>query len=413
MSSYSALPSKRMGSPTIFYGYKIIIASFFITAVSYGSLYTFGIYFKPIMSEFDWTRAVTSGAFSLAFLLSGLAGVIAGGLSDKYGPRKIITACGLFLGIGLSLMSQISTIWQLYLLYGVLVGIGVSSVVPVLSLIARWFVKRRGFMTGIVASGIGIGTAVMPLLVTYLIETFSWRTSFIITGPIVLFVVIVAAQFIKRNPAEIGLVPYDEDGQKQDVTLPESQDFSLLLAVRSRSFLVLSVVVFLFWFCQQIIMVHIVPHATDLDISKTTAASIVSVIGALSILGRLAIGYTCDRIGNKLSLIIVLIVVSIAILWLQFAEPLWMFYIFAILFGFSYGGLVAVNTPITAELFGLKSHGAILGMIIFISTIGGAIGPVLAGRIFDVTDSYKLIFLVCIAFSVISFVFALLLKRLR
>ena len=169
-----------------------------------------------------------------------------------------------------------------------------------------------------------------------------------------------------------------------------------------------------FGFCFQAILVHIVPHATDIGISVVSAASILSIIGGVSIVGRIGMGSTGDRIGNKPALIVCLIVMLVAFVWLLVvAKELWMLSLFAVIFGFAYGGLVALESPILAKLFGLRAHGAILGIVAFSVTLGGAIGPLLAGRIFDITGSYNLAFLVCTVLSVIALVLAMLLRSGR
>ena len=128
--------------PKIFYGYIVVAASFLIYMVMWGTYYTFGIFFKPFLVEFGWTRAMTSGAYSLSLILHGLLGIVAGKLTDRFGPRVVVTACGLLLGSGYLLMSQVSAIWQLYLFYGVIIGIGISGgFIPLVSTVARWFVK--------------------------------------------------------------------------------------------------------------------------------------------------------------------------------------------------------------------------------------------------------------------------------
>jgi len=199
----------RTGKPRFFYGYAVVGAAFIVMLVAQGAFLSFGVFFKPVLTDFGWTRAMTSGAFSLCFLLNGLLGIGMGMLNDRRGPRLVVTTCGILLGAGYLLMSQIDTIWQLYLFYGVIVGIGISGAwVPLLSTVSRWFVKRRALMCGIVLSGVGIGVVIIPPLAAWLISIYSWRTSYIIVGIIVLVLVILAAQFLRRDPSQVGQLPY-------------------------------------------------------------------------------------------------------------------------------------------------------------------------------------------------------------
>jgi len=394
-----------------FYGYAIVLATFFILVVTWGTLYCFGVFFKPVLTEFGWTRAATSGAYSLCLLLSGFFSIIAGRLSDKVGPRIAVTACGLLMGSGYLLMSQISAIWQLYLFYGVLVGMGLGcAYIPLGSTIARWFVKRRGLMTGIAVSGIGVGTMIMPPLANWLISNYGWRTSYIVSGITVLVLVILIAQFVKRDPSRVGLVPYVENGVKPESLHFKGGGFSLQRAIHTRQFWILCVIFLCFGFFLQSIIVHIVPHATDLAISPACAAYILAIIGGLSVAGRIVMGNAGDRIGNKIALTSCFSLMLVALLWLLAAEELWKFYLFATIFGFAYGGLVALLSPILAELFGLSSLGAILGVVTFSWSIGEAVGPALAGRLFDVTGSYELAFWACAALCIIAVILVLFLR---
>ncbi|MBA7661459.1 hypothetical protein ES703_69476 [subsurface metagenome] len=167
---------------------------------------------------------------------------------------------------------------------------------------------------------------------------------------------------------------------------------------------------FFFEFSILSIMNHVYAHATDIGISEITAANILATIGGVSILGRLALGVLADRAGSKRAIITGLAILAVSLLWLQLATAEWMLYLFAAIFGFAFGGLLVQISLIIAESFGLTSHGAIMGVIVFGLIIGGTIGPVVVARVFDITDSYQLGFLICAAASIISFMLALLLR---
>lgn len=401
-------PAKR---PNFFYGYVIVLITFLTLMLITGAFYSFGVFFKPVIMEFGWTRAATAGAFSLCLLANGFISIFTGRLSDRFGPRLVMTGCGLFLGAGYLLMSQINTIWHLYLFYGVLIGVGMSGgFVVMTSTIARWFVNRRGLMIGVAVSGIGFGTVIVPPIANWLISSEGWRMSYILIGITILILVVSAAQFLRREPDQMGMVTYFEGGVEKANSDLGNVTFSLLRAVHTRQFWIICMVYLCFGFSLQAIMVHIVPHATDLAISAASAASILAVIGVGSIAGRIIMGTTADRIGNRLATTICFCVMSADLLWLLVTNELWMFYPFAAIFGFTYGGLVALMSPLLAELFGLGSLGVVLGVVHFIWTIGEAVGPALAGRIFDTTGSYQLAFLVCAVLGVITIILALFLR---
>jgi MFS family permease len=398
-------------NPKFFYGYIIVSSAFFIMVAMQGTIHTFGVFFKPLLTDFGWTRAETSGAFSLFQVLHGLLYIVTGRLNDRFGPRAVMTACSFFVGAGYILMSQISAIWHLYLVYGVIIAIGMSgSFVPLLSTIAKWFVKRRGLMTGIFSSGIGIGTVIMPPIASGLIISYGWRTSYIIIGSITLLLVILAAQFLRRDPTQVGQLPYGVDKVKGEGLNLEIGGFSPREAIRTWQFWVLSGVFVCSSFCTFAITVHIVPHAIDKGISITSAASILTIIGGLSFAGRIIMGSSGDRIGNKLALIICSVIMVIALSWVVVAKELWMLRLFAAIFGFAYGGFVTIQSPLVAELFGLRAHGVILGAVMFITASGGAVGSLLTGHIFDITESYHLAFLVCVALSVVGLILISILR---
>jgi len=397
--------------PKFFYGYVVVIAGFFILMVLWGTIYCYGVFFKPMSGEFGWTRTMTSGAFSLYMILHGALYIVTGRLNDKFGPRAVMTVCGLFLGAGFMLMSQVNTLWQLYLFYGVLVGIGASGgFVPISSTIARWFVRRRGMMTGIAVSGTGAGTIVMPLVARWLISTHDWHFSYLIVGIVVLVVLVVAAQFLRRDPAQMGQLPYGGSEIEHPDLIVQAEGFSFREAIHSKQFWLFFTTVFMLGSVSQTTMVHIVPHVTDLGISAALAAGIMALIGAVSIVGRIGLGGAADRTGKKRVLFIAFVLYLVAFLWVIPARELWALNLFAVLFGLAYGAGEVMISPMVAELFGLKEHGALLGATAFAATLGATVSPLMTGYIFDVTNSYQLAFVVLATLSAVALVLVPLLK---
>lgn len=202
-----------MKRPAFFYGYTIAAFRFFIQAIGIGTYITFGIFFKPLLADFNWSRATLSGAQSLVTLIGGLLGILVGRLNDRLGPRIVTTVAGFFFGLGFLLMSGLNTAWQLYLFYGVVVGVGMSSIdVITLTTTARWFVRRRGMMTGIVKVGSGAGQLIMPLVASILIVGSGWLISYIVIGATVMVLLISIGQLLRRDPARMGLLP---DGNRE------------------------------------------------------------------------------------------------------------------------------------------------------------------------------------------------------
>lgn len=397
--------------PRFFYGYIIVIAAFCIMAAIWGTYFAFGVFFRPVMTEFGWTSAMTSGAFSLSQVLYGLMGIGTGALNDIFGPRIVLTVCGLLVGPGYFLMSRIDAIWQLYLFYGVIIGIGISGFyVPLLSTIARWFTKRRSMMTGIVLAGMGFGSLFMPPVANWLISVFNWRTSYIVMGVVVLVVVLTGAQFMRRNPFQNDLVRYEN--KKVEEPGIKVWGLSLNEAIHTRQFWLVGAISFCRGFTWMVIIVHIVPHGIEIGITAATAANILATAGGLSTAGRVILGTAADRIGNRRALFIGFILISASLFWLTASADTWMLYLFAAVFGFGHGG-GALASPILARLFGLRSHGLIFGIIGLCYSIGAAAGPFLAGYIFDTTADYRMGFLLSAALGVAGLISIVLLRPLK
>jgi len=398
-----------------FYGYNIVAAGFIIQAVCVGAMFTYGVFFKEFQAEFGWSRAAISGAASLAFLMMGLGGVIAGKMNDRIGPKVIIVASGILLGIGYLLMSRLQALWQLYLLYGVLVGIGFSTHdVITLSTVARWFIRRRGMMSGIVKVGTGSGQFLVPLIATLLITAYGWRNSYLIIGAVVLVIFVVVAQVLSRDPQGIGLFPDGDSNESCDNgNRPREESVTLRAAARTGQFWIICIAEFAIFFCLLTVIVHIVPHAMDLELTPPTAVGVLSTIGFVSMLGRIVIGTANDKIGGKRSLVICFILLLCSLFWLHVASEAWMLFLFAVIYGFAHGGFFTVMSPMIAEFFGTGSHGVLFGMVLASGTLGGAAGPLMAGRVFDVTGSYRIAFLVLTLLAVIGFVLITLLQPPR
>ena len=407
------VPSSRDGE-SFFYGYFIVAASFLILLVTFGAYYAFGVFFKPLVQEFGWSSAKTSGAFSLASIMMGLLGIGMGVLTDRFGPRLVMTSCGLLTGSGYFLMSRIGDLWQLYLFYGILVGAGMGAAfVPLASTVARWFVLKRSLMTGIIAAGIGVGALAGPPLASWLIWAYGWRETYALIGVVILTVVVLSAQFVKGDPSGLGIEAHGANGDGSTENNTASGGFSLKQAVATRQFWLVTGMFICFGFSLFSIMVHIVPHAVELGISVAKAAKILATIGGFSIIGKVMLGKVGDSLGSRHTFLMSNFLMSGSLLCLLQAKSLWLLYPSAAIFGLAYGGMVVAQSPMVAGLFGLKSHGLILGILLFTAMIGGAIGPLWSGYIFDSTGTYGFAFLTCAALSSVGLLLTAILKPIK
>jgi MFS family permease len=367
-------------------------------------------------TEFNWDRGSLSAALSLSLLVGGSLGILGGRLSDRYGTRLLVTISGISTGTAFLLLSQITALWQVYLIWGILMGIGFGfCVIPIMATIPRWFIKRLGIAMGIAMMGSGLGGIIAPLLTQWLISSYGWRYAFIILGVIILIIVIPLAQLLKRSPQQVGLKPYGvdeiiEDNQSHGSAI---ELLSLSQAIRTIRFWLFGLILASVFLCLSSMTVHIVPHASDTGIPAINAASILSITAGIGIIGRLGIGLISDRIGGLLTLSACVGLLTLALIWLIFAKEMWMFYIFAVVFGIAQAGFITLLSIVTTELFGLVSLGAILGGVILFATIGDAIGAPVAGAIFDITGNYRLAFLIFVAIGAMALILSVLLLRIR
>lgn len=398
------------------YGHIITAACFSIQAVGVGTYISFGVFFTPLMEAFDWSRAAIAGASSAAFFITGLFGMMVGRLNDRIGPRLLMSIAAVFLGLGFALMSQVSTLLQLYLVFGLVFGIGLSAVdVIALTTIARWFSGNRGKMTGIVKVGTGAGQFFIPILASVLIAAFGYRTAFIILGFAAFALLMAIAQFLYRDPdiydtGQTGTAVPVAPVSGTVIRPVQTAGIDYSLALKSPRLWLLCLSNLLLVFCLMSIMLHIVPYARDMGIPPHRAAGVLATIGAVSMAGRFAGGLLIDRTGSKRIMILSFILLLLALFWLTRADTLWGLYAFATVYGIAHGGFFTAISPIVAELFGIRSHGGLFGIVVCFGTTGGALGPFVTGLLFDRFLNYAFAFSALILIAAMAFVLMLCLK---
>lgn len=403
LTEQSGAISKPPKIPWKFYGYIIVAAAFVVQIVTWGIFNSYGVFFTPLLGELGWSRATVSGAMSLSQFLIGFGSIFLGNLNDRFGPRILIIYVGVMVGIGYFLMSQVQSVWQIYLFQGFIIGIGISGTdVILLSTIARWFVKRRGLMSGIVKIGTGVGTMVLPLVITWLITAHGWRDTYSIIGVTLFIIIISSALLLRRDPTGMQLFP---DGEKvidvKDMALTES-GYTMHLAMRTRQFWLMCLAYFAVFFCTLSIIVHFAPSVVETGLSESFGAAMVSIIGGASIAGRFVMGMTNDSIGSKWGLVVCFLAFVVAFIWLQFADKPWTLVVFAVIYGFCHGGFYTLMSPAVAEFFGMRSHGLILGLVVFSGSIGGSLGPLIVGKMFDTFNNYQGSFLLILILACIG-----------
>ncbi len=386
---------------------------FTIQALGVGTYIAFGVFFNPLMEEFGWPRAAIAAAPAGAFFVMGIFGMAVGRLNDSFGPRLLLTGTALLLGAGCALMTQVSSLGGLYLSFGLVFGMGLSAVdVLALTTIARWFTARRGLMTGIVKAGTGLGQFVVPLAASALIVQFGWRWAIGIVGLSVAVILIVIAQFLRRDPGETASDP-EEEAPAPPAIQTAASGVPLMRVFRAAPFWILCAMNLILVSCLMVVMLHIVPYARDWGIPAIPAAGVLSTIGAVSILGRLAGGVLIDRLGSKAVMHIGFCLLLGSLLWLQLSDRPVLLYLFGAVYGLAHGSFFTAISPLAAEWFGIRHHGTVFGIVACFGTTGGAVGPVLAGHLFDVTGSYRLTFLILTALALVAWGMLFALRPLR
>lgn len=387
---------------SVFYGWLVVAGAFTVTCVGFGCVYSFAAFVKPLEHEFGGSRGSVSLAFSLAGFLYFSLGSISGPLADRLGSRRLAVAGMLLIGIGVALAGLARTLGQVYAAYGLGVGFGVGcAYVPAMGAVQRWFVRHRGFASGLASSGIGVGTLVAPPLAAALIAAFGWREAYLILGGGSAVVGAGMALLIENDPHDRGLGPDGEPMQAHG-GVSHASGASLRQAIKSRRFIGLYAACLACSFAVFVPFVHLVPYALDHGITEAAAVWLVSAIGVGSTLGRFFLGGVADRVGRELSLAAMFVGMALAMaLWLV-STAFWPLALFAFLFGTAYGGWVALLPAVVMDYFGGRNVAGIIGLLYTSVSFGTLIGPSAAGFTFDLMHSYTLPIAAGIGFNILA-----------
>lgn len=383
----------------MFYGWFVVAAAFAVTFVGFGSAYTFSAFVEPLQKDFAASRGSVSLVFSLAgFLYFGL-GVISGPLADRFGSRLLAVGGMLLIGAGLAAASFATTLTEVYAAYGLGVGLGVGcSYVPALGAVQRWFVRRRGFASGLAVSGIGVGTLAMPPLASFLVQTLGWRDAYLILGCLAAVLGGGLALLIENDPRDRGLAP-DGDPTRSDI---HPQGASVRAAIASGRFMGLYAACLIGAFGLFIPLAHLVPYAVDHGIPPAFSVLLLGMIGIGSTAGRFFLGDLADRLGRQHALLLMFAGMAVSLVIWLFCNGFWGLSAFAFVFGIFYGGYVAVLPALVMDYFGGRNVSGIIGVLYTSVAFGTLVGPSAAGFAFDIGHSYTLPILASIAGNVIA-----------
>jgi MFS family permease len=386
----------------IFYGWWIVFVSFILSFFAGGTfLYGFTTFFNPIRKEFGWSAAVTSIAFVLQRLEFGIMGPLAGILVDRVGPRKLMIFGWLMIGLGFFSMSRIDSLWAFYVTFLIIAtGMSFGEYLVINTTIAHWFTRLRSRALTVVFVGFGTCGVIAPFLALS-INKFGWRHSLAMIGIAMWLIGVPLSMFMRHKPRHYGLLP-DGDTEEairetrdSDTSLSStapSMEFTAKEAVWTRSFWLLAVAYLFQHIIFGSVFVHVVPYLESVSFPSTTAATVVTGITLLSLIGRIGFGVLGDFFPKRylIAAAIVMQVVGVYIFSFIEFERSWLVILFLLVFAPGYGGPMPLRPGLQADYFGTRSYGTIMGLMSVVSMPAGLVSPVFAGWVFDVTGSYRL-----------------------
>ena len=408
--------------PKVFYGYWVLMATFFCLFITAGcGMFAFSLFVKPLQAELGWGRGEIMVAFTIFFSFVGASAPFIGRIIDRFPAKKVIALGAFVTGLGFVSASQMNSLWHYYLSYAV-VGVGVTTMghIPSTTVVSNWFEKRRGTAIGILSTGVGAGGLVMaPIIGGYLIPNFGWRASYLIMAILIWVLVIPLALFvIKSRPSDMGLFPDGETAPTATETRKAARStaagLTLRLALATSALWLVIVSYPIGNFSQVGVLQSIAPHLQDIGIPAALAAGALSGFGLGSLIGKFFFGWLCDRILPKYSYAIGLgvQVIGIAIFsTIGPASPYPLIWLTSVILGLAAGSWLPTMSMNISTNFGLVSYGSIYGVVSLAMSIGTATGPLLAGYMFDATGNYHTASLILIALHAVSISTILAVRR--
>lgn len=388
----------------IFQGWIVVAAAFSVLFFGYGLQFSYGVFVSGMAAELGWSRAETVLPYSIYVFIYSALSAVAGRATDRFGPRPVVTTGAVLIGLGWGASALVTEPWHLNLTLGLIAALGMSVAwVPCNATVSRWFTRRRGTAVAITSSGGSLGNLVGPTLVAVLIAAWGWRWALGATALVSAGGMLLAARFMQRDPESLGLLPDGDAAPRQIV--PAAAPGRTLREVRwTEPFLLLTGIYFLNWLPVFVPFVHAAAYAEDLGLGKVAAASVIAVIGIGGLAGRLSSGIFADWLGPVPVLLGVIVLQVLCFVLFAYAHELALLWLAATLFGFSYGGCTTLLPSLCSDLFGRAHVAAIVGMIFALAGAPAAIGPYVAGWLYDVTGGYETAFLISAAMNVAALV---------
>jgi MFS family permease len=403
------------------YGWVIVGACLVVGVSGYGTYFSFTLFYAHLVAEFGWSHTVVSGAMAVGIVSYGLFSLPMGWSADRFGPRVTVVIGGLLFGGGTALGALVTEAWQLYVLYGLISAAGMGAAwSPLVATVSRWFETSRGLAVGITTLGGGSGVFFIAPLAETLIQQLGWRAAYLWLGVISGGLIIGAALLLTRDPANKGMVPHGaapatdattSAGRENNQPRNQFQADEPSRIARSGLFWRMILTFGLWWFAGAITFVQNAPYMLEKGFDATLAAVIVTGFGAGNCVGRVVMGIACDRLGALRAYQLAIIVATVGITGLTFSSDLVAALTVTFFLGFGIGGASTQITTLGIELYGTRSVGALMGAILALIAVFGAIGPVTAGVIHDVSLSYTPAYLLGAASLWLSLLLSVTLRR--
>ena len=359
-------------------------------------------------------------ALTIYFLTSGVTAPLVGRLVDRLGARRIMVPGALVAGIGILLLTFTQELWHFYGSY-LITGLGMAAtgMVPTTAVVSNWFDKRRGTAIGIMSAGMGAGGLVLaPLIGGYLIPSFGWRNTYLVTAALVWALIPLILLVIKTRPADLGLHPDGvadaEAVSEASVSETAPRGVTVRLAVATTAFWLTALSFLAQGFSEVGILQNQVPFLEDAGFPMVMAAGVLGGVGLWSTIGKFGFGWLCDRIQAKYACAIGLglqLVGTIILTNVGATSSTTILWTYAVVMGLGVGSWLPAMSMLVSTNFGLSSYGAIFGMIGFCESLGAAAGPLTAGYIYDAMGTYHWAFIAWISGYTISTLSVLMVRR--
>ncbi|MEE9154340.1 MAG: MFS transporter [candidate division NC10 bacterium] len=376
------------------YGWVVVFAGMFITLVIYGIVASLAVFFKPLLQSFQWSRGQISLIWAGNWVTFGVLSLLIGPLTDRFGARRTMLVGGSLFSLGILFSSQATSLWHLFLLFGMLGAVGRAAMwTPLVVTVTRWFEQRRGLALGL-AQSYQIGTFVIAPLVAWLVTAYGWQRAFTVLGVLALVTVVPLTLLIREPPGTAA------SGPDEFPAANPSHEFSLGQAAGTRAFWSMKLMVFGCCVCHSFVLLHLVNYLTDHGISITRAATIFGIMAGSGALGKIANGLCADRFGAKPAIAAFLFVQGLGVLLFLRPEQLWLLYPGVVVWGMAQGGPMTCYPMLYREYFGKRYLATVMSGFYAMVGLGMALGGLLGGVLYDATDAYHLSFTISLVTGV-------------